>query len=168
MRTSADRDESYPRIRRVTATRVYVCACVRACVRACACVCVCVCARARGRIKVFMRAGAGARFLPSDCSLFRALHARMCTRTRPHPWARAKKMCTRVCVYIALLDCVPGGWIRRSPEIGCCEKKKRKTRSPNFFLQVTTAFIIATKDLESHRIIVDGTLCDYRYTILSR
>jgi len=127
--------------------------CVHVCVRACACVC--VCARARGRIKVFMRAGAGARFLPSDCSLFRALHARMCTRTRPHPWARAKKMCTRVCVYIALLDCVPGGWIRRSPEIGCCEKKKRKTRSPNFFLQVTTAFIIATKDLESHRIIVD-------------
>ena len=43
MRTSADRDESYPRIRRVTATRVYVCACVRACVR----VRVCVCVRAR-------------------------------------------------------------------------------------------------------------------------
>lgn len=81
-RTSADRDESYPRIRRRVSYRDEG---------------ICALARARA-VQVFMRAGAGARFLPSDGSLFRALHARMCTRTRarPHPRARTKKMFTRL------------------------------------------------------------------------
>jgi len=78
MRTSADRDESYPRIRRVTATRVYVCACVRACVRACACVCVCVCARARPHKSIYA-CGSG-REVPS----FRLFFVSCITRAHVH------------------------------------------------------------------------------------
>lgn len=108
MRTSADRDESYPRIRRRVSYRDEG-----------------IGARARGP-SIY----ACGRFLPLDGSLFRALHARMCTRTHARPHPRAKKMCTRlgwarVCVYIASLECVPAVWIRRPPEIGCCEKRKR-------------------------------------------
>lgn len=71
--------------------------------------------RARARAaRVFMRAGAGERFLPSDGSLFRALHAHVHTHTRTPTSASTNEknvhaaVRTRVCVYVASLECVPG------------------------------------------------------------
>jgi len=144
MRTSADRDESYPRIRRVTAMRIYICA------------------RARAGPSIYA-CGSG-REVPSFGLFFVSCITRAHVHTHAHAHAHIRererereKMCTRVCVYIALLDCVPGGWIRRSPEIGCCEKKRRKSRSPNFFPQVTTCLYRSRPRNRCICIIVDGT-----------
>lgn len=99
------------------------------------------------------------------------------TRAHVHTHTRAptsasvsEKKCARgrgrecACVYIAPLECVPGVWIRRPPEIGWCKKEKRKTLGPDFFLQVAvnSAYIGAIGNRETRGTALDGTLRDYR------
>lgn len=59
----------------------------------------------------------------------------------------------RAYVYIAPLECVPGVWIRRPPEIGWCKKEKRKLSAPISFCRSQSTPLLSERSRIAKRAV---------------